>query len=648
MRPAVPRCYLHAAALIAGFGLAAGLAAGPAEAENKIVNLPAEKFLIAPGGVDMRTGRYVYSQTDLSIGSGEGALALIRSLPEHAGGHANPFRSFSHNWDIYLLERPGSGNADYSYRMTVHVGGRALTFETPYQGTGYGYKSDGPRATLSFTGAMTSDSAVYTFTSPEGAVATFRPMGSKDCASGERCAYVSELIEPDGTRYSFDYAYNAGAEWNRARLTRVTSSRGYALLLEGGGSEVTKACVLNLAVAPAPANGLCPANAPATASYTYATLGLASATNPAGEVSSFTYSSDGQGYASMGFIKPGGTAPWLTNTLFWRPDEEDTEQELVRSQAFADGQTYTYDYTMAPVTDTRPYPTVAGGTYADAANHTTYVPFDFPIKPGTGPTTPCTQTPCTLRQPNDFLDSTFQQTPGPIWIEDALGRRTTFDYCDPAVMAGAPPTQLERCAVKPLVSFTDPEGVKTELFYDTVGNVTKAVRHPKSGSAPNIVTQAAYDTANPKSQTKPLWTIDANWGVTSYIYAQAHGGVLAETDPAVNGVTPQKRYTYQQRYAWISNGAGGYAHAASPVWLLTEMRSCKTSNPASGGGCAAGASDEMVTTYDYGPDAGPNNLLLRGTVVDAGGLALRTCYGYDAMGNKVSETSPRGTSGPCS
>jgi YD repeat-containing protein len=34
-------------------------------------------------------------------------------------------------------------------------------------------------------------------------------------------------------------------------------------------------------------------------------------------------------------------------------------------------------------------------------------------------------------------------------------------------------------------------------------------------------------------------------------------------------------------------------------------------------------------------------------VVDVGGLALRTCYTYDDQGNKVSETSPRGTSTSC-
>lgn len=43
----------------------------------------------------------------------------------------------------------------------------------------------------------------------------------------------------------------------------------------------------------------------------------------------------------------------------------------------------------------------------------------------------------------------------------------------------------------------------------------------------------------------------------------------------------------------------------------------------------------------------PNNLILRGTVVDAGGLSLRTCTSYDALGNKISETKPRAGLASC-
>jgi hypothetical protein len=179
------------------------------------------------------------------------------------------------------------------------------------------------------------------------------------------------------------------------------------------------------------------------------------------------------------------------------------------------------------------------------------------------------------------------------------------------------------------------------------------IREPKPGSGLTSATtySASYpvDCSNPRTCNHPIWVRDGKGNQTDFTYAPEHGGVLIETGAAVNGVRPQKRYTYQQRYAWVSNGAGGYVHASSPIWLLTQMSQCKSGPPAaSGTGCANGPSDEVVTLYDYGPDSGPNNLLLRGVVVDSGGLNLRTCYAYDSRGNKVSETSPRASLTSCS
>ncbi|MEP2987347.1 MAG: hypothetical protein ABJL11_17725, partial [Parasphingorhabdus sp.] len=82
------------------------------------------------------------------------------------------------------------------------------------------------------------------------------------------------------------------------------------------------------------------------------------------------------------------------------------------------------------------------------------------------------------------------------------------------------------------------------------------------------------------------------------------------------------------------------------VYVLTSEEYCKTT-AASGSGCVGGAADEVITAYDYGPTSGPNNLLLRGTVADSGGLNLRTCYKYDQYGRKIAETQPLGTGSTC-
>lgn len=635
--------------------LAASLAgAALAQTGTRLLSNPAERFFITTGGVDMRTGRFAYSQTDLSVGGTDasGGISLTRTMASDVLGHGNPFGNFSHSWDIMLTERRVSIDHPTieccpDYRISVHFGGRSETFESYASGTAYTQVSKATYANLTYVGDRASAGVVYTFTAADGTTATFRPLGGSDCSAELRCAYVAQVVEPDGTAFSFDYAGAAGAA---ARLKRITSSRGYALLLEGDGALVTKACVLNLARTTLPADDLCPAAALASASYAYAADGsgrLARVTRPDGRTESFTYATDANGRVLMGFVKPGQPAPWLTNTIALEHDEEQVLQAIVYRQAYASGESYSYAYDRTPTTDTQPGQTIAGGAWTNAAGKTTAITFAYPIRPGANtPGSACTA-PCPQPMPMD-PSIVYQQTPGPVQILDALGRSTTFDYCDPIPEATLPPSEDNRCIVVPLQSFTDPEGIKTQLTYDGSRNVVKAVRHAKPGSGlADIVTTATFDTTHRKSSSKPLTMTDANGNTTSYTYAPEHGGVLTETHPAVNGITAQKRYAYAQRTAWIANGAGGYVAAGPPVWVLASTSICKSGNPASSAvGCAV-AGDEVVTAYDYGPDAGPTNLLLRGIVVDPGGLSLRTCYAYDALGNKIAETKPRAGLASC-
>lgn len=158
------------------------------------------------------------------------------------------------------------------------------------------------------------------------------------------------------------------------------------------------------------------------------------------------------------------------------------------------------------------------------------------------------------------------------------------------------------------------------------------------------ITSASYDATcgNAVKCNKPNWVKDAAGNESDFTYDPVHGGVLTETRPAdPNGIRPQNRYTYVQRYAWFLNSGGTLTRSTDPIWKLASVSYCRTGAPgASGTGCAI-AGDEVVTTYDYGPDSGPNNLWLRGQVVTAGGQSLRTCFGYDKFGNKISETPPR-------
>jgi hypothetical protein len=188
-----------------------------------------------------------------------------------------------------------------------------------------------------------------------------------------------------------------------------------------------------------------------------------------------------------------------------------------------------------------------------------------------------------------------------------------------------------------------PEGNAEAYVYDSNGNVTQATSIAKPGSGlANIARSATYPL--PCSGTavcsKPTTVTDSRGNAISNDWDQATGNLLRSTRPAdANGIQPVTRYTYSLLSAWIANGSGGYMSSGPPRSLLTEVRTCRATATV-GNACAGGSGDEVVTTYYYGPQAGPNNLQLRGESTTVAGVALVKCFGYDRLGNRISETTP--------
>ena len=646
------RVIIQLAGLLAALGVA--LLPAPAAAQSQPwASTPAEKAAVSPGGVDMRTGRYLTPETDLSIGD----LSLSRNMGPNVQGHVRSFANFSHNWEIVLVEkRVYVFGKDFNhqhgsdYRITVYIGGLGDTFDSPQNAPGYAQASQGAIAKLTFTGAKAN--AIYTYQARDGTLYNFHSIAAGDCPGILRCAFVDNIVRPDGTRIDLQYSGSF--------VRSVTSSRGYALLIEGNGTHAAKACALNLSIVAKPADNMCPSNAQATKSYSYAQNNgtrLASITHAGSVQSGYTYATV-NGVTTMGFIKPYATglpvpAPWVTHSLGTAGDVDAWPYEIVTRQDYADGQIYAYSFNLAQ-TNQGENPTIAGGTYINALSEGTGIEYDYPRVPNTG--NYCTQTPCELDEPISETNPPppVQQTSGPARIVDSLGRITSSDYCDPVAMAGLPIYYVDRCYVGPLTSFTDPGGITTILTYGIANNVIKAVRtanlnilQPDGTVAPDIVNEATWEfcqSSNYRFCDRPSSLKDPNGNVTVYTHSPVHGGILTETGPAVptrqaNGtivnVQPQKRYTYEQRNAWVGSS-----------YVLTQESYCRTS-AASGSGCSL-PGDEVVTAYDYGPNSGPSLLLLRGMTVTADGQTLRSCYTYDARGNKLSETLPGANLTSCS
>jgi hypothetical protein len=151
------------------------------------------------------------------------------------------------------------------------------------------------------------------------------------------------------------------------------------------------------------------------------------------------------------------------------------------------------------------------------------------------------------------------------------------------------------------------------------------------------------DAASHKLCDKPTSTTDERGHTTDYVYDPAHGGVLSETQPAPadGAARPQTRYSYAQLFAGVRNAAGTIVNAEAPVWLLVQESRCRT------GSSCSGTAEEIRTLYHYGASGTANALRLRGTTVTGDGVTARTCYGYDPLGNRISETGPGGAPAAC-
>lgn len=221
------------------------------------------------------------------------------------------------------------------------------------------------------------------------------------------------------------------------------------------------------------------------------------------------------------------------------------------------------------------------------------------------------------------------------WITEPLGRNFSQGYDVTGALR--------------ITDDAQPEGNGRHYQHDYRGNITKLQYLPKPGS-PDAVREitATYpsDCMNPKTCNRPLTTTDARGATTTFTYDPTHGSILTKTLPAVGGVSPVTRYSYVQRYPWLMNSSGSFSPGAEPIWLLAEERACRTTATV-GNACAGGVGDEVAIAYDYGPNSGPNNLLLRGIAVTADGQTRRTCYGNSNRGDRISETSPRATLTSC-
>jgi YD repeat-containing protein len=484
------------------------------------------------------------------------------------------------------LNRPFSNNWTYNFDITV----QQLQLRDYYVLVTNGVTSS--RFDGTYASNYPNNDEIGTYIALVGNVPTYTDRAGVIYRFGiGSSSKIASIEKPSGDILTFYYASNL--------LRQVRSNKGFAIAFDYTGSNVTTACSYNLSVQYVGTLDGC-GGASRKVYYAYSSGRLGAFTDVSARVATYAYDADGNLTCPT---QPGQATCSVTNTYGW--NSINSARGVVRQQ-FPDGRVWTFDCSCGAAAQADP-----DDPYATEWSSVT--------KPGN------------RKSYYEFVRGS------PSKSQDELGNTTTMEFI------GRYPTSL-----------TNPEGMRYEWLYQP--NRLAPAGHrviPKGGSATSAIstTLAIADTcSNRVTCNLPSSSTDARGNRTDYIYDPVHGGVLSETGPAdSNGIRPVKRSSYVQRYAWLKNGAGGYDRASSPIWLLSQVRICRSS-ATQGNACAAGSDDEVVTSYEYGPDDGSagNNLLLRGIAVTADGRTLRTCYGYDSLGNRISETKPRAGLAVCS
>jgi len=182
---------------------------------------------------------------------------------------------------------------------------------------------------------------------------------------------------------------------------------------------------------------------------------------------------------------------------------------------------------------------------------------------------------------------------------------------------------------------------RVQSIYKTLGKGTISFKYDSRSnlnwrSENGIITEAGFDAtcSNRKTCNQPNWVSDGMGNKTFYTYHPQSGQVLTVTQPAnAQGIQPQTRYSYEQKYASYKINGNTITKDSSGIWLPSRESYCINSNY---NGSACQGNDEVVTSYEYES----SNLSLVGVAVSAQGTTLRTCYKYDKYGNRIGETQP--------
>lgn len=520
---------------------------------------------------------------------------------------------YSHNFDLYARWYPTGEIVTvrgYSSRpgraISISQSGVSKNFAT-YHASSYPatIQSSDFRDRIEVT-AMAGSISAITLMEASGDVTYFSVNG---CANRPFARPIYR-ISKSGHRLDFHYDNYIPSSGPCGRLVRVDGNDGFSVQFQydsSFASNVSQVCIVNHAISN---------NCVGSASFQFNGSGfLRAAIVASGNSIHFGNSYNSSGAASAeytyerNFYHEGSSQPYKTVNYVRKYG-----REFVSSVSLIDGNSESYAWNEVWHGEDPSEREWVGGIVTNQLGNTDQYGYTTWFRINTGEK-------YVSESPTSYVDQ--------------IGRTTITNQCHEYYL-----NWVSYCAPGPVREIAFPDG-NSVSFQWSGGRLVKQTATAALGSGlADIVQQWTYNCSVSPICAKPLTMTDARGGLTEYAYDPAHGGLLREAKPAdAQGVRAVRRLSYVQRHAWVRSSGGGFVHAGPAIWLLAQERTCRTTATV-GEACAGGAADEVVTSYEYGPDSGPNNLFLRGMAVSADGQTLRTCYGYDGRGNRISETKP--------
>jgi RHS repeat-associated protein len=566
-----------------GVVLAIALAVGFVEVANgqALTTPPPIVSPVDANGVNLATGTFNVGVPEFSIGP-RGSQGL---------GYSRYF--IQNGWTDSTIGAITQSGTTY----TVSVGGTSESFTLS---GGVYSPAQGQSSTLTYN----STSNYYTYTAPDGTVATFYPWNG---VSNYGNWLVSTITHPNGLVLNYYYTetsyciYISGVctqVWG-TRFTGLESNLGWVLIptyASNTFSATTRAAWLTLTNMQSVNNAIENCNPSITCgplSTTYPNATFTATTSPTGltdtdalgRTTTYTYNSNG---TVATIARPSG----LTTTISYNSSNQ------VSSVSNGTG-TWSYGYVAGGSTTPCPSTSTVTTTVTDPLGHTRTV------------------------LANLTTDEICTDT-------DGLGRTTSYTYD----------------SYGRLTQITYPLGNEVQYAYNGRGDVTSVTQVPVSGSGlSNIVASAGFDSTctYPAKCNKPNSITDGNGNVTNYTYDTTYG-VLLKVDPPVptSGATePETRYSYTQLYAYYYNVSGVMAPAATPVDELTGISTCQTETASA----CPGTADEVKTTITRGTTGVANNLQPTSIAKGAGDGSLTATVSktYDDYGDVATYTGPLGS-----